>query len=221
MLRCASPSSGSIGADRGLRANHPFCLALLAFPATAGIYSHLDEQGNRVFTDRPLDGAPATHPSPTNSMPAPAMAEPAPGKPSARTKKLGYRWLRILAPLPDATVRDAGALTVTAISEPGLHPSHRYRLRLDDTPIGPGGSEPVFSLDNLEHGTHSLAVDILDAEGRLLESSPEQAVHVTRPTLIQKRLARPCQFADYGVRPECPQKDKPVQKRDISYIPFL
>ncbi|ACO80698.1 hypothetical protein AvCA_45880 [Azotobacter vinelandii CA] len=199
----------------------PFSLALLAFPATAGIYSQLDEQGNRVFTNRPLDGASAIHLSPTNSMPAPATAEPAPGKPSDRTKKPGYRWLRILAPEPDATVRDAGALTVTAVSEPGLHPGHRYRLRLDDTPVGPGGSGPVFSLDNLERGTHSLAVDILDAEGRLLESSPEQAVHVKRPSLIQKRLARPCQFADYGVRPECPQKDKPAQKRDIPYIPFL
>lgn len=199
----------------------PLCLALLAFPAPAEIYSHVDEQGNRVFTDQPRGDAPAIHLSPTNSMSAPPTAQPTRENSAPRTKKPGYRWLRIVDPEPDATLRDASVLTVTAASEPALHPGHRYRLRLDGMPAGPGGPEPVFSLDSLERGTHLLVVEILDAEGRPLESSPEQAVHVKRPSLIQKRLARPCQFADYGVHPECPLKDKPAQKRDIPYVPFL
>lgn len=197
-----------------------FCLALLALPATAEIYSYMDEQGNRVFTDQPQGGAPAIRLSPTNSMPTLPATQSILEKPP-RAKKPGYRWLRILDPEPDATVRDTGALTVTAASEPDLHPGHRYRLRLDGMPTGPEGPEPVFSLDNLERGTHVLVVEILDAEGRPLETSSEQAVHIKRPSLIQKRLARPCRLADYGVRPECPLKDKPAQKRDVPYVPFL
>lgn len=199
----------------------PLYLAMLALPAAAEIYSYVDEQGNRVFTDQPQGDVPAIRLSPTNGMSALPTIQPTPKKPASRPKKPGYRWLRILDPEPDATVRDTGALTVTAASEPGLHPGHHYRLRLDGAAAGPSGPQPVFSLDNLDRGTHLLAVEILDAKGRTLERSPEQAVHVKRPSLIQKRLARPCRIADYGVRPECPLKDKPAQKRDIPYVPFL
>ena len=199
----------------------PLCLALLAFPAAAEIYSYVDTQGNRVFTDQPQDGAPALRLSPTNRMSFPPAPPPAAEKPAPRAKKPGYRWLRIVDPAPDATLRDSGALTVTAASEPGLHPGHSYRLQLDGAATGPGGLQPVFSLNDLERGTHLLAVEILDAEGRTLEQTPEQAIHVKRPSLIQKRLARPCKIADYGVRPECLLKDRPPQRRDIPYVPFL
>lgn len=198
----------------------PLCLALLAVPATAEIYSYVDAQGNRVFTDQPQGGTPAIRLAPTNSMPAMPAAPPV-EKPTPQAKNPGYRWLRIVDPPPDATLRNTGALTVTAASEPGLHPGHRYRLRLDGATSGPDGAQPVFSLDNLERGTHRLLVEIVDADGRTLEQTPEQAIHVKRTSLAQRRLVRPCQTADYGVRLECPLKDKPLQKRDIPYVPFL
>ncbi|GAB3380111.1 hypothetical protein GCM10027514_19190 [Azotobacter armeniacus] len=108
----------------------PLCLALLAFPAAAEIYSYVDAQGNRVFTDQP----------------------------------------------------QGGALTVTAASAPGLYPGHRYRLRLDGAAAGPDGLQAVFALNGLERGSHRLVVEILDADGRTLEHSPEQAVHLKPPS---------------------------------------
>lgn len=200
----------------------PFCLALLAGSAPAEIYSYVDAQGNRVFTDQPRDGAPTLRLKPTNRMPAAPAPPPAVEKPAPRARKPGYRWLRILEPEPDVTLHDTeDALTVTAASEPGLYPGHRYRLLLDGAATGPGGGQPVFSLNDLERGTHQLVVEILDADGHPLERSAEQAVHVQRTSLIQRRLVTPCQTADYGVRPECPLEDKPAQRRDIPYVPFL
>jgi len=199
-------------------------LCLLALPAGAEIYSYVDGQGNRVFTDRPPQNQPqakslALHP--TNGMQAPPPPIPEQVQPPKETTA-GYRWLRIASPEPDFTLRDGeGNLTVTAESEPALQPGHRFRLLLDGQPTDQTGSAPLFSLTNLDRGTHRLAVEILDADGPPLERSPEQEVHVKRPSLAQKRLVRPCQQNDYGVRPECPLSDKSAEKSDIPYVPFI
>jgi hypothetical protein len=42
-----------------------------------------------------------------------------------------------------------------------------------------------------------------------------------RISLAQKRMVNPCKKADYGVRPECPLKDKPPEKKDIPFVPFI
>ncbi|WP_263147033.1 DUF4124 domain-containing protein [Pseudomonas sp. RIT-PI-AD] len=196
-----------------------FCLLCLCLPASAEVYTYVDKDGNRVFTDRPSTGnAKRLQMAPSNAMPATAPYAPpvpAPILPPA------YSLLRIIVPEPDATLTDgAGDLIVTATSEPGLLPGHSYRLQLDGKPAGSGRS-PVFPLSNLDRGTHTLAVEILDAEGRILERTPSQPVHVKRMSLTQKRRVHPCEKADYGVRPECPLKDKPEEPRDIPYVPFI
>ncbi|WP_372877700.1 DUF4124 domain-containing protein [Pseudomonas sp.] len=198
------------------------CLLLVGLPAAAQVYTYVDADGNRVFTDRPTsDNAERIELPATNNMSMPASAPPAPAAaPPAPT--LSYRMLRILLPLPDATVRDnAGNLIVTASSEPALHSGHRFRLLLDGQPRDEGGRSPVFALENIDRGTHQLAVEIIDAQGRTLERTPSQPLHMLRISLAQKRQVNPCKQDDYGVRPECPLKDKPAEKRDIPFVPFI
>lgn len=200
------------------------CLALLALPLRAEVYTYIDAQGNRVFTDRPKPGnAERIQLAPTNAMGAPAAVAPPPAVP-ATPPAPAYQLLRILVPQPDATIRDsAGNLIVTASSEPALLVGHSYRLLLDGQAVGEPGRSPVFPLENVDRGTHQLAVEIVDALGRTVERTPNQPVHVLRISLAQKRMARPCQKDDYGVRPECPLKDKPEEEEDglISILPFL
>jgi hypothetical protein len=198
------------------------CLLLVGLPAAAQVYTYVDADGNRVFTDRPTsDNAERIELPATNNMSLPASAPPAPvAAPPAPAPS--YRMLRILLPLPDATIRDnAGNLIVTATSEPALHSGHRFRLLLDGQARGEGGRSPVFSLENIDRGTHQLAVEIVDAKGRTLERTPNQPLHMLRISLVQKRLVNPCKQDDYGVRPECPLEDKPAEKRDIPFVPFI
>jgi hypothetical protein len=198
------------------------CLLLVGLPAAAQVYTYVDADGNRVFTDRPTsDNAERIELPATNNMSLPGSAPPAPvAAPPAPAPS--YRMLRILLPLPDATIRDnAGNLIVTATSEPALHSGHRFRLLLDGQARGEGGRSPVFSLENIDRGTHQLAVEIVDAEGRTLERTPNQPLHMLRISLVQKRLVNPCKQDDYGVRPECPLEDKPAEKRDIPFVPFI
>lgn len=198
-------------------------LALLAGPASAGIYSYVDADGNRVFTDRPAgNAAEAVELRPANRMPAAPVTprEPPPAK--INEARARYQAVRILTPAPDETIRNnAGELSVSGASEPALRPGHRYRLLLDGQPHGEPGLSPLFSLGNLDRGTHRIALLILDGDGQELARSAEQGFHMLRTSLIQRRRIHPCRRDDYGVRPECPLADKPKEKRDIPFVPYL
>lgn len=202
-------------------------LLACALPAAAEIYSYTDEQGNRVFTDRPGGRAvEQVKPRPTNSMPAAEprdMLAPAPtAAPATKSATNRYTQLEILTPLPDATIRDnAGGLQVSVGSTPQLLPGHAYRLLLDGSDTGLSGSNPQFALENVDRGSHQLSVQVVDQSGALVQSSPPSTFHMMRTSLAQRRMVRPCKKDDYGVRPECPLKDKPKEKRDIPFVPFL
>ena len=211
-----------------MSANRKLCNALLcllialAAPAMADVYTYIDAQGNKVFTDQPHKGAKRVQILPSNSTsgsPPPRAVQSAPPKAKPRAM-FRYDLLRILVPEPDATVRSTeGELIVSVTSEPALQKGHSYRLILDGKPTDQTGRSPVFPLKNIDRGTHQLAVEILDENGRVLEKTPNQPFHMLRISLAQKRLANPCTKADYGVRPECPIKDKP--KEESSILPFF
>ncbi|MDM8348317.1 DUF4124 domain-containing protein [Pseudomonas sp. sp1636] len=198
------------------------CLLLTCLPAAAQVYTYIDAEGNRVFTDKPRQGnAERLQLAPTNGMSSELSPVPPTVAPIS-TPAPSYQMLRILVPQPDATIRDsAGNLIVTATSEPALHNGHSFRLLLDGQAMGEAGRSPVFPLENIDRGTHQLAVEIVDAQGRTVERTPSQPLHILRISLAQKRLARPCMKGDYGVRPECPLKDKPAEKKDIPFVPFI
>jgi hypothetical protein len=77
----------------------------------------------------------------------------------------------------------------------------------------------VFSLQHIDRGTHQLVAEIIDSAGLIVERTPAQPFHMHRMTLAQKRKINPCKKDDYGVRLECPLKDKP--KEDVSILPFF
>lgn len=198
-------------------------LLVATCPALAQVYTYIDAEGNRVFTDQPKAGnAKHVQMAPTNGMAQPTPRGPVERAAPAAVVPPSYQLLRILVPEPDAVLNDGtGDIIVSATSEPALLPAHNYRLIVDGQPAGEPARSPVFPLQGLTRGTHQLAVEILDAEGRMLERTPSQPLHVRLTSLEQKRSARPCKLKDYGVRPECPLKDKPVKPRNIPYVPFI
>lgn len=189
--------------------------------ALAQVYTYVDADGNRVFTDQPHRNAKKVDIAPTNRVDQPAKAPSRPSKPKPAAGPIfHYQLLRILAPEPDSTIRDIeGNLNVTVSNEPELQPDHLYRLLLDSKPYGEPTRSQVFPLTNIDRGTHQLSVEIIDQYGRVLERTPNQPFHLIRISLAQKRLAQPCKTEDYGVRPECPLKDKPEE--ESSFFPFF
>jgi hypothetical protein len=198
------------------------CLLLgVSQSVLAQVYTYIDADGNRVFTDQPHRNAKKVEIAPTNRVdqPTKAPSRASKAKPAA-SPIFHYQLLRILAPEPDSTIRDIeGNLNVTVSNDPELQPDHLYRLLLDSKPYGEPTRSPVFPLKNIDRGTHQLSVEIIDQYGRVLERTPNQPFHLVRISLAQKRLAQPCKTDDYGVRPECPIKDKPEEKS--SFFPFF
>lgn len=196
--------------------------SLLSLSSYAGVYTYVDSEGNRVFTDQPQsEQAERIELPPSNTMTAPEIQPPKPLTTIPRA--LNYQVLRILVPEPDATIRDiTGNLIVTATSEPGLHPGHGFRLIMDGKPMGDPGDSPVFPLENIDRGTHQISVEIVDPDGRIVERTPAQPFHMKRISLAEKRRTNPCGKNDWGVRPECPLEDKPKPPpRDIPLVPFI
>jgi hypothetical protein len=194
---------------------------LIALSASAEVFTYIDTQGNRVFTDQPGSGNAKRVPLATSNRmsTSPTGAAPVIAEKRTETKPLfRYDMLRVLVPEPDATIRSsAGELIVSITSEPGLQRGHRYRLLLDGQPTAEPGPSPVFALSNIDRGSHNLSVEILDEHGRIVERTANQPFHMMRISLAQKRQVKPCTLTDYGQRPECPLKDKPIEPKN----PFL
>jgi hypothetical protein len=192
---------------------------LLALPASAEVFTYVDAQGNRVFTDQPKPGNAKRVPlSTSNRMSAPGAAQANTATKPEKDPPFRYDMLRVLVPEPDATVRStAGEVIVSVTSEPGLQPGHRYRLLLDGQSTAEPGPSPVFPLTNIDRGTHQLSVEILDEQGQTIERTANQPFHMQRMSLAQKRRVKPCTLGDYGQRPECPLADKPAEEKS----PFL
>ncbi len=193
------------------------CLWLIALPTLAEVYTYVDAQGTRVFTDQPRPGnAKRVTLAPGNRMPANpdgATLQVSTRKPEEKPL-FRYDMLRVLVPEPDASVRSsAGELIVSVTNEPTLQRGHRYRLLLDGQPTADPGPSPVFALSNIDRGSHQLAVEILDEQGRIVERTANQPFHMLRISLAQKRQAKPCTLTDYGQRPECPLADKPEEDK--------
>ncbi|SDO49982.1 DUF4124 domain-containing protein [Pseudomonas jinjuensis] len=171
------------------------CLLLLAsLPAAAEVYTYLDQDGNRVFTDQPRRGnAQRIELAPSNAMPPAPAAYYNPYAPSPPPSPPQYQLLRIIVPEPDATVRaNDGELIVSVSSDPGLLPGHSFRLLLDGKSVGKPGRSPVFPLRNVDRGTHQLSVEIIDSQGRTLEQTPNQPFHMKRVAVAgSKQPPRP------------------------------
>ncbi|HSC84500.1 MAG TPA: DUF4124 domain-containing protein [Pseudomonas sp.] len=202
-----------------------FCLLLSLFALTtqAGVYTYIDQDGNRVYTDQPRsENAEQIQLAPSNDMRASDIITPPPTMLANPPDAPYYQVLRLLIPEPDAVIRDpAGNLIVTITSEPSLLPEHSFRLTMDGQIVGVVGRSPVFPLENIDRGTHQLSAEIIDANGRIVERTPSQPFHMKRISLAEKRRADPCDKKDYGVRPECPMSDKPPEPKDIPFVPFI
>jgi hypothetical protein len=191
---------------------------LISLPAMAEVFTYIDAQGNRVFTDQPgTRNAKRVPLATSNRMSAnPSGAAPMTAAKNQAKPLFHYDMLRVLVPDPDATIRStAGELIVSVTSEPGLQQGHRYRLLLDGQPTAEPGPSPVFALSNIDRGSHNLSVEILDEQGRTVERTANQPFHMQRISLAQKRQVKPCVLTDYGQRPECPLQRQTRRRKKL------
>lgn len=167
-------------------------LGLTAVSASATqVYKHVDENGNVSFSDSPQsDNSEAiqVRPSQGISLPKPRQRAPEPrrsassGTTDESTER--YQSIRITQPEDDTAFwRTSGQVAIQVSSEPELRDGHSYQLELDGekkkTQRG-----PIFTLENVDRGTHEAIVHIVDNEGRPLSSSEPSRFTVHRHSIL-------------------------------------
>jgi hypothetical protein len=159
-----------------------FMLLSLAFPVMAQIYKYTDADGNTAYSNQPPDGiaAQAVELPPLNSV-EPQRPSAPPSEASSREQShSAYEVLELTnLPTTEALRANNGTFTVSVMIKPRLQAPHLLRLLLDDQPYGQSSNVPILQLVNIDRGTHSLAVQVIDGEN-IVQQSPSVTFTVQR-----------------------------------------
>lgn len=117
-----------------------------------------------------------------------ASAGALPAWPAFGNGAAAYNHALIVSPADDSAVRgNAGRLTVRARVDPPLQRGHRLRLLFDGVPQGAAGRASSFELENIDRGTHSLQLQVVDDAGRVLFTGTASEFHLLRHSRLHRR----------------------------------
>ncbi len=158
-------------------------LAAVTTANAAQVYKTVDKDGNVVFTDVPPKGDAAAERisvTPVNTADLggiPAATEDNDGDPM---DEFAYESVDILSPQDDEAVRgNVGDVPVDIDVYPALQDGHSVRLMLDGVAVLTG-RETSYLLTEVERGTHTLALEVIDGDGNLLIASAPTTFHLQR-----------------------------------------
>lgn len=146
-----------------------FCLA---FPVLAiDVYRTVDENGNMIFSDTPVAGAEKIRVDQIKTVAPDQIPKFEYTSPPKAVD--AYSRLEIVSPEHDSVIQsDNGNVTVSAALEPALNlrAGHYLVLYLDGNEAA-SGTSPQFILSNMERGTHTLNISVVDQSGKQVISS--------------------------------------------------
>jgi hypothetical protein len=153
-----------------------FC-NVMAGPAIAEVYKHVNPDGSVEFTDIPSNvGQKPVEVAPPSTYSPPPLPDT---RPAAKPALAQYESVSITKPADDETLRsNNGALSVSASSSPGLQGGDAFLLLMDGNTAGENKSGQ-FNLSNVDRGSHTLTVQIV-REGEVVSQSQSITVHLHR-----------------------------------------
>lgn len=126
-----------------------------------------------------------------------------------------YHSLKIDSPSPEETFINTDQITIQVANKPSLAADSLYRYLIDNNIISET-SNSRLTISDLERGEHQLEIQIINSNKEILATSAKVTFFIRKTTLSDKRRIRPCLIREYGIRPECPLKDKPLpQPRNL------
>lgn len=165
--------------------------------AQAEIYTCKDDKGDTVYTDSPdacvnveevkVDALPALVPSKSIAIPNNNRSV------VNEDDKNAYTELVITSPINDATVRDnQGNLTINFRAAPALQTrkNHKYVVTVNGAEVY-SGTSTITALKNVDRGTHSISVKIVDASGSTKISATPVKVTLQRYSSLQNSVNTP------------------------------
>ena len=171
------------------------CVFLVLALGSADVYRWVDADGQAHYSDRPQSGAerititvsPAGLPAQTGSRNASTEA----ASDELPKPVIGYESLTITTPTQDQVLWNIeGQLDVAAAVQPALLPGHELEYHLDGRTMRakPGVARARFP--DVFRGEHALRVDVVDAAGQSLISSPTTRFFVRQTSMADPPPAR-------------------------------
>jgi hypothetical protein len=172
-----------------------FLLVALAVPALAAdIWRWKDERGVIHYSDTPMPGAErvavTTAPPPAGSSNNPPSSAPPAAPPAA--PPFAYSSCAIEAPGNDQVFNAVNTITASLQISPPLQDDHSIRVILDGNPYSAWPDRMlVFKLENLERGTHTLAVQVVGADRKIVCDGAPVTFHVRQPSVLTPNRNKP------------------------------
>lgn len=165
-------------------------LAFFMSTAMAEVYQYIDEEGNVVFTDKPVEGA-----IERKVKEPPVIDFKLPEKPKVEEKQTEskstkkepeakpYTKFSITSPQEEEKVRhDAGVLVIKAQIEPPLQTNfgHKVKLQFDDEWQDKTYTSSTIRLENVFRGTHYIKLAIVDQTGKRIKTTSKVKFYMLR-----------------------------------------
>jgi len=165
------------------------CCTWVVAHAASPVFRTVDENGNVTFSDTPSNNAkvitteaPNTYQSADTPRPTfdrPMMAEEGADSDDSPV----YTALVVITPETDETIREnSGSVLVEARLRPALNAQHHTVLIMDGK-HGDKSRTLSFQLQNVDRGTHTAAVAIVDDSGAELIRSTAVTFHLQRVSI--------------------------------------
>ena len=160
----------------------PLLLGALVTDAFSEVYKHTNPDGSVTFSDVPTkkDAKPIKLPPTSTYSPPPPSRTESSTRPKPAETVVSYESVSITSPSNDMAVRNnAGNLTIKFSVNPSLQSGHSYVLLMDGKNVGEGVAGSV-QLTNLDRGSHTFTVQVVDANKEMIIQSSAVVVHLQR-----------------------------------------
>jgi len=161
-------------------------LLLLTGLCQAAVYKWVDKDGKVHYSDEPKADAQLVEPKENtqNQIQVRPPVDLSAGKQAAEAK-IEYQ-LSILSPAHEETIRsNEGNFNVRASIDPEPPTGALWVLRLDGKVWRDAMTSPFFQLENVDRGEHSIQVQLVARNGKILASSLPRTLFLHRATLMQ------------------------------------
>ena len=164
----------------------------VTFGVQADIYRSIDREGNVTFTDEPdtkaelieLEELPTYEALPI-PVAVPVENTASPDEAEATAKKPKYK-ISVMSPEQNQSIWEGGGIfTATVSVQPELNANRadQVQFKLDGKSIS--GPQPglSYTFENIERGSHILAVSVVDKNGKVLKTSKSILFHMHRNSI--------------------------------------
>lgn len=164
-------------------------LMLFVCISQAQVYTWTDSQGVVHFSDNPHPGAEKlklpeaqtfSPPIPKQEI-APVNDDSTPDKDKGEQES--YTKIAIREPLNQATIRNPQGYVIVSVEldPPKLGQGDLLQMIFDGSPLGDPQPNMIFELKGIYRGSHTIAVQVVNSEGKVLLTSDAITIYMQQP----------------------------------------